>query len=163
MTIETYKGNPNLKSAQVHHNYTEKEVAEFIKCSKDPVYFIQKYVKIVSIDEGLIPFNLYPFQKDIIGTFHKNRFTICKLPRQSGKSTTILSYLIYYIIFNGWIIIYLNKLMLFSFSTPDYIIYNPMTTGSYIKSVVSKSIIRKSNISIIQTCCTTPLCAIIIK
>ena len=100
MTIETYKGNPNLKSAQVHHNYTEEQVAEFIKCSNDPVYFIQKYVKIVNIDEGLIPFNLYPFQKDIVGTFHKNRFTICKLPRQSGKSTTILSYLIYYIIFN---------------------------------------------------------------
>ena len=100
MTVETYKGNPNLKSALVRHNYTEAEVAEFIKCSKDPVYFIQKYVKIVSIDEGLVPFNLYPFQKDIVGTFHKNRFTICKLPRQSGKSTTILSYLIHYIIFN---------------------------------------------------------------
>ena len=100
MTIETYKGNPNLKSALVRHEYSEAEVAEFIKCSNDPVYFIQKYVKIVSIDEGLIPFNLYPFQKDIVGTFHNNRFTICKLPRQSGKSTTILSYLIYYIIFN---------------------------------------------------------------
>ena len=100
MPVETYKGNPNLKRALVRHEYTEAQVAEFIKCSKDPVYFIQKYVKIVSIDEGLVPFNLYPFQKDIVGTFHKNRFTICKLPRQSGKSTTILSYLVYYIIFN---------------------------------------------------------------
>ena len=100
MPVETYKGNPNLKTALVRHEYTEEQVAEFIKCSKDPIYFIQKYVKIVSIDEGLVPFNLYPFQKDIVGTFHNNRFTICKLPRQSGKSTTILSYLVYYIIFN---------------------------------------------------------------
>ena len=100
MPVETYKGNPNLKTAAVSHEFTPAEVKEFMKCSKDPVYFIQTYVKIVSIDEGLVPFNLYPFQKDIVGTFHKNRFTICKLPRQSGKSTTILSYLIHYIIFN---------------------------------------------------------------
>ena len=100
MAVETYKGNPNLKTASVSHEFTPAEVKEFMKCSKDPVYFIQTYVKIVSIDEGLVPFNLYPFQKDIVGTFHKNRFTICKLPRQSGKSTTILSYLIHYIIFN---------------------------------------------------------------
>ena len=100
MAVETYKGNPNLKTASVSHEFTPAEIKEFMKCSKDPVYFIQTYVKIVSIDEGLVPFNLYPFQKDIVGTFHKNRFTICKLPRQSGKSTTILSYLIHYIIFN---------------------------------------------------------------
>ena len=98
--VEVYKGNPNLKTAQVRQEYTEQQVTEFIKCSKDPVYFIQNYVQIVSIDEGLVPFNMYPFQKEIIGTFHKNRFTICKLPRQSGKSTTIISYLIYYVIFN---------------------------------------------------------------
>ncbi len=100
MSDKTYKGNPNLPAAGYRTEFTEVQVAEFIKCSNNPAYFIQKYVKIVSIDEGLVPFNLYPFQKDIIGTFHKNRFTICKLPRQSGKSTTILSYLIYYIIFN---------------------------------------------------------------
>ena len=63
MPVETYKGNPNLKTALVRHEYTEAQVAEFIKCSKDPIYFIQKYVKIVSIDEGLVPFNLYPFRK----------------------------------------------------------------------------------------------------
>ena len=95
-----YKGNPNLKAAAVRHSYTEAEIKEFIKCSKDPVYFIQKYVNIVSIDEGLVPFKLYPFQREMVDTFHDNRFTICKLPRQSGKSTTILSYLIHYVIFN---------------------------------------------------------------
>ena len=98
--VEVYKGNPNLKTTQVKHDYTADEIEEFIKCGKDPVYFIENYVQIVSLDEGLVPFQMYPFQKEIVGTFHKNRFTICKLPRQSGKSTTIISYLIYYVIFN---------------------------------------------------------------
>ena len=97
---ETYKGNPNLKSAGAEISFTEEQVKEFIKCSKNPGYFIENYVKIVSIDEGLIPFRLYDFQKEMIGTFHNNRFTICKLPRQSGKSTVLLAYLVHYLIFN---------------------------------------------------------------
>jgi len=98
--VEIYKGNPNLKSALVQQEYTEDQVKEFIRCQKDPIHFIEQYVKIISLDEGLIPFKLYPFQKDIVGTFHNNRFTICKLPRQSGKSTTIIGYLIHFAIFN---------------------------------------------------------------
>ena len=95
-----YKGNPNLKPAAIEHAYNEAEIKEFIKCQKNPAYFIENYVNIVSIDEGLVPFKLYDFQKEMVGTFHSNRFTICKLPRQSGKSTTIISYLIHYVIFN---------------------------------------------------------------
>ena len=98
--VETYKGNPNLKSALVRQEFTEEQVTDFIKCSQDPIYFIESYVNIVSIDEGLVPFNMYPFQQDIVRSIHQNRFTICKLPRQSGKSTVVLSYLIHYIIFN---------------------------------------------------------------
>ena len=100
MTETNYKGNPNLKPAAVPHSYTPNEIKEFIKCSRDPGYFIEKYVNIVSIDAGLVPFKLYGFQKNMVETFHHNRFTICKLPRQSGKSTTIISYLIHYVIFN---------------------------------------------------------------
>jgi hypothetical protein len=65
-----------------------------------PQYFVENYIMIVSLDEGLVPFKLYDFQKDMIGTFHNNRFTICKLPRQSGKSTTIIAYLLHYVLFN---------------------------------------------------------------
>ena len=83
-------GNPNLKRANVSVEWTEKQVTEYTKCMDNPLYFIENYIKIVSLDEGLVPFKLYDFQKDMVGTFHKNRFTICKLPRQSGKSTTIL-------------------------------------------------------------------------
>ena len=66
MAIETYKGNPNLKSAQVRQEYTQEQVTEFIKCSNDPVYFIESYVNIVSIDEGIVPFKMYPFQSEIV-------------------------------------------------------------------------------------------------
>jgi len=98
--MENYLGNPNLKKANVAQEWTKEEVKEYTKCMKDPLYFIQTYIKIVSLDEGLIPFKLYDFQKEMVGTFHNNRFTICKLPRQSGKSTTIIAYLMHYILFN---------------------------------------------------------------
>ncbi len=102
MTINdaTYLGNPNLKKANVQQQWTKKQVQEYARCMEDPLYFIQNYVRIVSLDEGLIPFKMYPFQKEMVGTFHKNRFTICKLPRQSGKSTTMISYLLHYSLFN---------------------------------------------------------------
>ena len=67
---------------------------------EDPLYFCKKYIKIVSLDEGLVPFDVYPFQKEMLGTIHNNRFTICKLPRQSGKTTTIISYILHYVLFN---------------------------------------------------------------
>ena len=97
---QTYLGNPNLKKANVAQEWTQAEVEEYTKCMKDPLYFIQEYIKIVSLDEGLVPFKLYDFQKEMVGTFHNNRFTICKLPRQSGKSTTIIAYLLHYVLFN---------------------------------------------------------------
>ena len=95
-----YLGNPNLKKANVTQEWTKKEIEEYAKCMKDPIYFIQEYIRIVSLDEGLIPFKLYDFQKEMVGTFHNNRFTICILPRQSGKSTTIIAYLLHYVLFN---------------------------------------------------------------
>ena len=100
MSESVYLGNPNLKKANVAQEWTKKEIKEYAKCMKDPIYFIQEYVRIISLDEGLISFKLYDFQKEMVGTFHSNRFTICKLPRQSGKSTTIIAYLLHYVLFN---------------------------------------------------------------
>jgi len=100
MTEQVYLGNPNLKRANVAQSWTKEELQEYQNCMEDPLYFIQNYVKIVSLDEGLVPFKMYDFQKEMVGTFHNNRFTICKLPRQSGKSTTIISYLLHYVLFN---------------------------------------------------------------
>ena len=98
--MESYLGNPNLKKVNQPKEWTQKEIEEYQKCMEDPLYFIQTYIKIVSLDEGLVPFKPYNFQKDMIGTFHNNRFTICKLPRQSGKSTTMIAYLLHYALFN---------------------------------------------------------------
>ncbi|BCU95088.1 MAG: hypothetical protein CM15mV7_1990 [uncultured marine virus] len=97
---EIYLGNPNLKRANIAQNFTPKQVEEFVKCSQDPVYFITNYIKIISLDKGLVPFDLYDFQSDMVEKFHENRFNIAKLPRQSGKSTVVTAYLLWYTLFN---------------------------------------------------------------
>jgi len=97
---QTYAGNPNLKKANVAQNWTKKHLVEYQECMESPQYFIENYVKIINLDEGLVPFKMYDFQKEMVGTFHSNRFTICKLPRQSGKSTVMVSYLLHYALFN---------------------------------------------------------------
>ena len=66
-----YLGNPNLKKANVKVEWTEEQLLEYQKCMDNPQYFIEEYVKIISLDEGLIQFKMYPFQKEMIGTFHK--------------------------------------------------------------------------------------------
>ena len=100
MVDNVYLGNPNLKKANTPIEFTEENVIEFMRCKEDPVYFAKKYIKIVSLDEGLVPFNLYPFQEKLVRNFHENRFNICKMPRQTGKSTTVVSYLLHYAVFN---------------------------------------------------------------
>jgi Terminase large subunit, T4likevirus-type, N-terminal/Terminase RNaseH-like domain len=97
---EVYLGNPNLKKANTQIEFTEEQIIEFLKCKEDPVYFARNYIKIVSLDHGLVPFEMYPFQEKLIQNFHKNRFNICKMPRQTGKSTTCVSYLLHYAVFN---------------------------------------------------------------
>jgi hypothetical protein len=96
---DVYLGNPNLKKAGTPINFTKKQIEELVKCKKDPVYFAMNYIKIISLDEGLVPFEMYDFQKKILEDFHENRFNIAKLPRQTGKSTTVVAYLLYYAIF----------------------------------------------------------------
>ena len=97
---EIYLGNPNLKKANTQIEFTKENVAEYLKCKDDPVYFAMNYVKIVTLDEGLKSFAPYDFQEKLINNFHDNRFNICKMPRQTGKSTTVISYLLHYVVFN---------------------------------------------------------------
>ena len=96
---DVYLGNPNLKKAGTPIQFTKKQIDEWIKCKNDPIYFATNYIQIISLDEGLVPFKMYDFQKDILRDFHENRFNIAKLPRQTGKSTTVVAYLLYYAIF----------------------------------------------------------------
>ena len=100
MSDNVYLGNPNLKKANTAIEFSQEQILEYVKCKNDPVYFSQNYVKIVSLDEGLVPFRPYDFQEKLINNFHENRFNICKMPRQTGKSTTVVSYLLHYAVFN---------------------------------------------------------------
>ena len=95
-----YLGNPNLKKTNTPVEFTKENIIEYGKCAEDPLYFIKNYVQIVSLDHGLVPFEMYGFQEGMVSTMHDNRFSIFKLPRQSGKSTIIISYLLHYALFN---------------------------------------------------------------
>ena len=97
---DVYLGNPLLKKANTAIEFTEDQIIEFLKCKQDPIYFANNYIKIVSLDEGLTQFHPYHFQEKLIHNFHNNRFNICKMPRQTGKSTTVVSYLLHYALFN---------------------------------------------------------------
>ena len=99
-TNDVYLGNPNLKKAGTEIQFTKKQVHEWIKCKEDPLYFALNYIQIINLDEGLVPFSMYDFQKEIMKDFHENRFNIAKLPRQTGKSTTVVAYLLHYALFN---------------------------------------------------------------
>ena len=97
---DAYLSNPNLKKIGVDIEFTQKQIEEYVKCAKDPIYFIRKFVKIIHVDHGLIPLDLYEYQERMVSTFNDNRFVITKMPRQSGKSTAVVGYILHYILFN---------------------------------------------------------------
>lgn len=99
-TNQGYRNNPNLKLPGVEMQYTKEEFEEYVKCANDPVYFCEKYIKVKTLDKGIVPFKLYPYQKKFIQELHKNRFVISKWPRQCGKSTCVTSYICHYVTFN---------------------------------------------------------------
>ena len=97
---KSYINNPLIKAQHQEVEFTEEQISEFVKCANSPEYFIEEYLKIVHLERGLVPFQMYDFQKNMVKTFHKNRFTICKVGRQSGKSVTVIAYLLWYLLFN---------------------------------------------------------------
>ena len=99
MSDTAYKANPLLKQRGVEISYTKEQIKEVMKCAADPEYFLEHYIKVISLDDGIVPFIPYPFQRELVDSFHNNRFTICKLPRQSGKSVTVTAYLIHQALF----------------------------------------------------------------
>jgi len=99
-TDDTYLGNPLLKGGNIKIEFTKDQLEEYIKCSQDPVYFMENHMKIVTLDQGLVTITLYDFQKDIVRSVHDNRFTICKIPRQSGKTTCLIGEIVHQVLFN---------------------------------------------------------------
>ena len=100
MTEETsYLGNANLKKIGTTISFTEEQVLEYKKCSEDPVYFIDNYCYIVTLDHGIQPFKLYDCQKEKIKLIHDNRKVILMEGRQQGKTTSAAAYILWYTIF----------------------------------------------------------------
>ena len=95
-----YLGNPKLKRVGVSESFTPQQTEEIIKCARDPIYFIENYCKIVSLDKGLILFKMYPFQKEYVRALHENRKVVCMLGRQMGKTQSTAGYLCWHAIFN---------------------------------------------------------------
>ena len=97
---DIYLGNPRLKKANVSLDYTKEQITELARCANDINYFCNNYMKIVNVDKGLMNFQTYPFQSKIINSVQKNRFTICKMPRQSGKTTVMTALILHFALFN---------------------------------------------------------------
>ncbi len=95
-----YEGNPRLKAAYVSIEYTPEQVVELEKCMTDPFYFIANYVKIITLDKGAQEFGLWDYQIDLVQTYLENRFVVAKFPRQVGKTTTTVAYLLWKVLFN---------------------------------------------------------------
>ena len=95
-----YLGNPNVKRDGVETSFTKEEVLEYRKCMKNPAYFAKKYVKIIALDKGLVPFELYPYQRKMFKHFNDNRFNIVLACRQSGKSISSVVFLLWYACFH---------------------------------------------------------------
>ena len=96
-----YLGNSNVKRDGVDHEFTMEEIQEYKKCFKDPAYFARNYVKVIHLDKGLVPFDLYPYQENMFDHFNNNRFNIVLACRQSGKSISSCAYLLWYVLFHS--------------------------------------------------------------
>src|SRR6056297_1263839 len=96
----SYLGNANIKRDGVEQEWTQHEINEYAKCLKDPVYFAENYIKVISLDGGLVPFDLYPYQEKMFQHFNENRFSIVLACRQSGKSISSVVFLLWYAVFN---------------------------------------------------------------
>ena len=97
-----YLGNNNLKRIGEEIEYTKKMLKEYMKCAQDPIYFAKKYIKIVHVDKGLIPFKLYDYQEDIVNKITDSRRVAVLTARQSGKTTTATAIILHYILFNEY-------------------------------------------------------------
>lgn len=100
MSVAVYNANKNLKAANVAIGFSQEQLKEYVKCAQDPLYFIRTYAKIISLDDGVVQFDPFPYQQRIIDTIHKNKNTLGKLFRQAGKSTIVAAYFAWYVLFN---------------------------------------------------------------
>lgn len=94
-----YMKNLNIKSKGVEIQWTKEMVEEYQKCAADPVYFIQKYIQIVHVDHGLIPIDMFDYQKEIVEKITNHRRMACVTSRQAGKTTVAVAIILHYVLF----------------------------------------------------------------
>ena len=99
-TKNSYLGNPLIKRDGVAEEWDATKLREYKKCMEDPSYFCKQYVKVIHLDKGLVPFDLYPYQEDMFDHFEENRFSIVLACRQSGKSISSVGYILWYALFH---------------------------------------------------------------
>ena len=100
--IKGYLGNQNIKGKGAKISFTPEMVQEYVKCSHDPIYFSEKYIKIVHVDHGLIPIRMYDYQKEICESITNNRRVAVNTSRQAGKTTTAVAVILHYVLFNDY-------------------------------------------------------------
>ena len=88
-----------VKPSKFQHEYTQEQALEIIRCSKDPVYFIKKYVMVQHPTKGALPFILRDYQEDLINVYHEHRRSVNLLGRQSGKTACASAFLLWWAIF----------------------------------------------------------------
>lgn len=96
-----YNGNPHLPKKDSSYAYTQEQAAEIAKCMNDPVYFAETYFKIISVDDGLIPFKLYDFQKEAARSYLTERKMVLATSRQIGKTSIATVIVLHYALFNS--------------------------------------------------------------
>ena len=97
--IGHFQGNPLVKKVGAQIQFTKEQVEEYVKCAQDPFYFIEKYMKIVTIDAGVQVIKLYDFQREMIEKFINEKFILAKCARQSGKTIGVESFILWSILF----------------------------------------------------------------
>ena len=98
---ESYLGNASVKRDGITQDWTKEDILEYKKCMGDSIHFAETYCKVISLDDGLVPFKLYPYQKEMFEHFSDNRFSIVLACRQSGKSISTVAYLLWFALFHS--------------------------------------------------------------
>jgi hypothetical protein len=99
-SADQYKGSNLLKKSGTPIEWTPELMQEWFRCSQDPLYFARNYIKIINVDKGSQPFDMYPYQEEMIRSMAENRYTIVATARQAGKTTSICAFILWYVLFN---------------------------------------------------------------
>lgn len=97
---DTYNGNILIRKAYSKSDLSMTHLLEVAKCEADPIYFIENYCRIVSLDDGIIPFKLFDYQKEMINMYVNQRFCLTLTARQMGKTAAMAAYILWFAIFH---------------------------------------------------------------